>query len=496
MALRGCKETAHAPPGADMISLGFGYGARLLECAAPAEMYRGKSGQLMAMRGETGENSSAVRLTTWKQIAAFLGRDERTVKRWEESRGLPVRRLPGNGRASVFAYAHELRAWQDGNSGQETLSPDVVMTRGERSPTAWKQRSRIAVATATLLVLAAALFVVWLRAPGEPDVSGTRDAAAAEYYQSGMHDWQTRTPSGLARAVADFNAAIRRDPRFADAYVGLANTYNLMREFTRMPAEEAYAKAADAATRAMAINPSLSGAHAALAFTDFYWRRDVAGANREFSRAIALDPRNATAHHWYATFLMTIGSVRAAREQIDRAARLDPESTAILADKGLILFYAGAPQQAVALLRQLETDQPLFASPHLYLSAIHLMQRDDAGYLREMNLEADALHDATAVQLAAAGAHGFRAGGREGMLRALLTGHLALYAKGKDTAYAIAQIYALLGDRRNALAYLSASLSREEPEMAGMKINPLFAPFRNTPEFRRLQQEAGLDVRV
>jgi len=435
-----------------------------------------------------------VRLTTWKQIASFVGRDERTVKRWEETRGLPVRRLPGNGRASVFAYEHELQAWLDGISKQEMDPPDVPVVSERPLPNIWAVRSLIALATAGIFVLAALLGLWWLRSSNGSDVPGTRDAAAAEYYQSGLHDWQTRTPSGLARAVTDFNNAIRRDPRFAEAFVGLANTYNLMREFTTMPASEAYAKAADAATRAIAIKPSLASAHSALAFTRFYWRRDVSGASREFQRAIALDPNSATAHHWYATFLMTVGDVPAARTQIEQAARLDPESAAILTDKGLILFYAGEMRQSLVLLRQMESDQPLFASPHLYLSAIYLVQGDDAGYLRELKLEAEALHDANGAALATSGTSGLRSGGHSGMLRAQLATHLAAYSNGGDTAYAIAQTYALLGDQHNALAYLSASLSRQEPEIAGMKINPLLASLRGTREFQRLLHFSGLDV--
>jgi Tfp pilus assembly protein PilF len=231
---------------------------------------------------------------------------------------------------------------------------------------------------------------------------GTRDIVAADHYRAGLHAWQTRSPSGLGRAVAEFNAAIQRDPRYAQAYMGLANSYNLLPEFTLMAPAQAYAKAADAASRAIALAPSLAGAHAALAFADFYGRRDVASARREFSRAITLDPNDAIAHHWYATFLMTIGDFDAARVQIDRAAQLDPESAAILADKALILFYAGSARDAVTLLKQLETDQPQFASPHYYLSAIALMQGDDTDYLREMKLMADARHDAQGAALAAA----------------------------------------------------------------------------------------------
>src|SRR6185312_14560991 len=112
-------------------------------------------------------------------------------------------------------------------------------------------------------------------------------------------------------------------------------------------------------------------------------------------------------------------------------------------------------------LRQMEADQPLFASPHLYLSAIDLVRGDDAGYLRELNLQAQALHDGKVAALAKAGAAGLRSASRGGMLHALLAGRIAAYANGNGTAYAIAETYALLGKQRDALSYLATSLSRQ-----------------------------------
>jgi Tfp pilus assembly protein PilF len=129
-----------------------------------------------------------------------------------------------------------------------------------------------------------------------------------------------------------------------------------------MPPDEAYPRAMAAAKRAIAVDDSLSGAHRSLAFADFYWSWDVAGAQREFKRALALDPKSAIAHHWYATFLVHLGRSPESLEEIEKAQKLDPMSTPILADKGLILFYDGQTEQAVALLKQLETTEPDFLS--------------------------------------------------------------------------------------------------------------------------------------
>ena len=153
----------------------------------------------------------------------------------------------------------------------------------------------------------------------------------------------------------------------------MAGVYDLEGEFTTLKPERAYPAATAAARRAIALDPGLASAHAALAFADFYWARDEEeAAQREFRISLALDPRSAVAHHWYATFLMTIGDTEHALAEIEKAESLDTESAAIPADKGLILFHAGKTDQSVNLLKQLEEDQPAFASPHRYLAAIWL----------------------------------------------------------------------------------------------------------------------------
>src|SRR6202044_2904294 len=112
-----------------------------------------------------------------------------------------------------------------------------------------------------------------------------------------------------------------------------------------IPPDQTYPRAAAAARRAIALDPSIAEAHAALAFADFYWSRDTEAADREFRRALALDPENSVTHHWYATFLMTIGESGAALAEIERAENLDSESNAIPADKALILFHGGQTAQ-------------------------------------------------------------------------------------------------------------------------------------------------------
>jgi Tfp pilus assembly protein PilF len=318
------------------------------------------------MAAENGEKPSSRRLDTWKEIATYFGRDERTVRRWEAMRGLPVHRVPGGAGGTVYAFEAELAAWLRGHpEGGESEKKPAPPPRIEISP--W--RSRAPWLAAALAAVALAFGLAQVLSPRAPDrtarQASSHDPQAVAFYRSGLYEWQTRTPVGLAHAVADFKQAIAHDSRYAEAYAGLADCYNLLREYTTMPPGEAYPQAKAAAERAIALDPDIAEAHAALAFDDFYWSRDVRGANREFLAALALEPRNAQVHHWYATFLMTIREFAPALGEIEKAQALDSASTAVLADKGLMLFYDGKDEEAAALLKRLEQAEPDFYSPHL-----------------------------------------------------------------------------------------------------------------------------------
>jgi tetratricopeptide (TPR) repeat protein len=425
------------------------------------------------------------RLNSWKEIAAFLGRTERTAKRWEANQGLPIRRVPSSGRGSVFAYEHELRSWLNSTAPMDISAAEISE----------KPAARPFVPIAVALTVAALLVAVVVFSQRQQRVSpeqGTSDKVAADLYQSGEHEWQTRTPTGLGRAIRSFDAAIARDPHFARAYLGLADAYILAREFGMTPSKEAYEKARNAVTQALKLDSTLSGAHAALGFLDFYSAHNVTAAKQEFVAAISLDPRDPIARHWYATMLMTIGEFRAASDEIAIAETLDSESTAIVADKALIFFYEGRKQDAGRILQQIESDQPAFASVHAYMAYMDLVDSDDSGYLRELKQFAGDRRDIKTEALADRGIDGLAQHGHTGMLQALLQARLSRFARADGSAYEIAELYALLGDSAHALQFLRESVTRSEPEAIALKIDLCFGMLRKRLEYQRLIKEAGL----
>jgi tetratricopeptide (TPR) repeat protein len=453
---------------------------------------------------ENGEDRRDRRLKSWKEIAAFFGTNERTAKRWEASRGLPVHRLPGGARATVYADAGELEAWL--MATQTSARPRPGRAEGPmNAPPAAPARPPLALkpmaGAGLALALVAATVLAYRVEPrgtaaAEGEMPPTRQPPqeAVELFLAGTYQWEKRTPDSLGRAVRYFNAAIARDPQYAEAHVGLANCYLLLREYTTMPAEEAYRQAEQAARRALELDGRLASAHAALAFATFHWRHDFDSARRSFARAIALDPGSARAHHWYATALMHLGEFGPALDEIGTAQRLEPQSRAILADKALILFFSGRAEEAIRLLRQMESDEPDFLSPPAYLAMIGLARGDHAGYLRHARLAARLQGDAGQSEALDAAARGLAAGGPDGMVAAMIEAQRRLLAAGGDGAYRLAQLHALAGDRAAAVAALRQAVERREQYVLGVRIDPLLKSLHGDPGFRRLAESVGLPV--
>jgi DNA-binding winged helix-turn-helix (wHTH) protein/tetratricopeptide (TPR) repeat protein len=321
-----------------------------------------------------------------------------------------------------------------------------------------------------------------------------RPSDAEEFYLKGRFYWGKRTPDALNKAVDYFTQAIIRDPNYAPAYVGLAECYNLLREYTLMPASDAYPRALAAARKAVELDPQSSEAHASLAFALFYGMWDAAGAEREFRRAIELNPGNAVAHHWYATYLSVIGENAKALAEIERAQALDPGSKAIVADKGDLLWLDHQSEAGVALLKQLEASEPDFISPHRYLKVTDLASGDYTGFLFEWRQEATLIHDAATLKLVDAAQKGFASGGAKGMLEVIRAGQKNLYLQGKLSPYFVAQTDSLLADKQEALQYLKLACDQHDEQVVGMRTDRLLANLENEPGYRQLIAQLHLSA--
>lgn len=437
--------------------------------------------------GKGGSGHREQRLRSWKEIAAFFGADERAVRRWE-ARGLPVRRLPGAGRSTVYAEVAELRDWLSAPSAPAGLDGDKT-----KPPEAAKDRARgrrwLLIGMATLVLLGA---LAWFLArPSHTPQAAAPSAEANELYLAAVYQWERRTPESLARARDLFGQAIAREPDYAPAYVGLANTHLLLREYSNVPPAEAYPRAEAAARRALALDPNLAEAHVANAFVTFYWRRDWAAGLAGFRRGLALDPRSARARHWYATALYHTGDIPAALAQIEEARRLNPQSRAIVADRALLTYLGGRREEALAALRQMAASEPEFLSPHYYLAFLLAGTDRFSEWLTEARTVARMRGNAAEAAMFDRLAATLEREGPVAMLAALSAERRRRYAAGEGSAYDVAACSARLGRREEAIRYLRLSRDRREEAYLSLRVDPAFNALRGDAEFQSLAREVG-----
>jgi tetratricopeptide (TPR) repeat protein len=483
------------------------------------------------------EETSTVRLDSWKEIAAYLGRGERTAKRWESERALPVHRLPGGGRGSVYAFAAELDEWlisarpeepkpdelgaagaadassefvQESESGQEPDAADTPAwpSRPEpkpidqsTSPTAVAVHSssgriRLLVLLPVALALVA-ISVVKLRtvsthssnashAMAQPVTSAAEQQRAQELYLNGRFEWSKRTPDSLNRALDDFTQALVHDPGNAQIYVGLADTYNMLREYSLMPENEAYNRAIAASRKAVELDDSLAEAHRSLAFDEFWGEWNFQAGAKEFRRAIELNPRDPLAHLWFANAFTGPGWYPACLREIDRAQKLDPTSPVILAGKGKMLFDSGQAQPGIELLKLVERTDPEFLAPHRYLAGIYFTRREYPGFLMESQKTADLNHDPVLEAITAAARQGFQRSGEPGLLRALYVIQKKCYTDGNYPGTYLAKTCMLLGKKEEALQLLRADYARHSAAFIAIRGDQILSGLKGEPAYWEL----------
>ena len=474
-------------------------------------------------RSNGEESSLGTRLDCWKEIAAYLGKVERTVKRWDADRSLPIHRVPGGGRASVYAYTAELNEWLKSTRAQEPETavqayaenavpessgtafgaPDASVMVHSRIPKASSPRSILRqnwlLAFSGLLLAGAAgtaVFSVVVRtasqnvqAKSEPAASiasGAEKSQAHDLYMKGRYEWNQRTPDSLNRALDDFTQAIVHNPGYAQAYVGLADTYDLLREYSTMPDSEAYARAIAAAKKAVELDDSLAEAHRALAFSEWWGNWDFRDGEREFRRTIALNPRDPVARKWYANVLAVQGQFSDGLEENERAQELDPTSNSILADRGLMLFNSGKRDEGIALLKEVERSAPEYLSPHNYLMILSLELKDYPSYLEEGKKTAEIENDAALKDVIASARAGYERDGERGLLNSLYAKQKEYYQAGKLWGTDLAETCILMGKKQEALQLLEEAYNRHESDVISCLSQPDLLTLRDEPRYQAL----------
>jgi TolB-like protein/DNA-binding winged helix-turn-helix (wHTH) protein/Tfp pilus assembly protein PilF len=316
------------------------------------------------------------------------------------------------------------------------------------------------------------------------------DPEAHELYLKGRYFWNRRDQAGFIKAIDYFQQAIAKDPTYAAAYAGLADSYALSGGFSLVPVEQAMPRAQAAAEKALELDSDLAEAHASLGliapFINWAWT----DAERHYQRAIELNPNYATAHHWYAEgYLMPVGQANEAIAEMRKAQELDPLSAVIATDLGKELYFVRRYDEAlVELRRALELD-PNFVSAHNWISDTLLEKKMYNDAMVELEKTKPFREERVYIRQTA---YLYARMGRRAQARAALAKSLRL-SKGKQVSSgAVALTYAALGDKDESFQWLERACTERSSFMTSLKYWSVFEPLRGDQRFADLLRRVGL----
>jgi DNA-binding winged helix-turn-helix (wHTH) protein/TolB-like protein/Flp pilus assembly protein TadD len=309
----------------------------------------------------------------------------------------------------------------------------------------------------------------------------TENAEAYQAYLKGRYFWNKRTPEGFRKGVEYFRRAIEVDPAYALAYAGLADCYVRLGDRGGEEERGAVARGTEAVTKALELDDSLAEAHAAAGFIRFRFEWDFAGAEREYRRALELDPDYSEAHQWYAFQLLARGRRAEADREIARALELDPASLGNNAARELYLYFSRRYEESLAQCRKTLEMEPEFAPTHYVLA----LDYEQLGRYEEA--EAELRHASTPAALS----HVLAAAGKKDEARAALAQLQEYVGRGEGVPADVALAYLGLGERERALDWYERAADARSLRPAWLLLDPRLDPLRDSPRFAALLKRLG-----
>lgn len=310
------------------------------------------------------------------------------------------------------------------------------------------------------------------------------DFKAYQLYLQGRYFWNKRTEVGLRRSIEYFQQAVVEDPEYSMAYAGLADAYTLLGSYGVEPAEQAYPSAKSAALRALALDDSLSEAHASLGMISFYYEWDWPKAEREFRRAIELNPNYPMGHAWYAVSLAATGRHDEALEQIRRSHELDPISLIINTEVGRVYYLTRKYDEAATEYRRVIELDPNFARAHTRLGMTYVAQGKFAEAIAQFEI-AQRL-SGTDPYLAGLLGHAYARLGKRSTALGILAELKNRSNREYVPAFSMAIIYVGLGEQSSGLDMLDKSYSDRSSYLVYARTDPFLDSLRTDPRFKAL----------
>jgi DNA-binding winged helix-turn-helix (wHTH) protein/TolB-like protein/Flp pilus assembly protein TadD len=319
----------------------------------------------------------------------------------------------------------------------------------------------------------------------------TENSAAYQAYVKGRYFWNKRTTEGLQKGLEYFQEAVALDSAYTQAYVGIADSYALLGLFNAMSPKEAFPKAKEAASKALEMDPELADAHATLGFVNFYYDWDGLAAENEFRHALRGNPNYAMAHAWYAEDLAAMGRFSEASAEAKRAQEADPVSLTVGAVYGYVANLAGRNDEAIEGFKKAIEIDPAYPRLHFRLGSVYLQksmyQPALAEFLKAVQLAGGGDRYGDQYYEAALGS-AYAVSGNAVEARKVLDTLVRRSKSRYVPAYAIATIYAGLGDRERVFEWLERGYEDRSTSMAYLKVDPILKDFRSDPRFAALAQ--------
>ncbi|HXW92294.1 MAG TPA: hypothetical protein VEK33_17215, partial [Terriglobales bacterium] len=321
---------------------------------------------------------------------------------------------------------------------------------------------------------------------------GTQNPEAYELYLKGRYHWNRRTVPDFETAISYFNQAIAKDPGYALAYSGLAETYTIWPSYGASPSESV-PKSNAAARKALELDATLARPHAALGRNEDRYEWDFAGGEAEFKRAFELDPIDPIAYEMHAIDLGWIGGrEQEALAEINRAHQLDPLAPIVIENLGEIHIHERRYDEAIAECKKLADENPTFAIAHRCLYQAYWGKRMYLQAIDEWKVYGDLNRDESTSEFASAMEQAFRTGGWQSALAKGIQTRKAQRRTGYQSAYQIAQLYAELGDKDQAFMWLNTALQEHDWFLIGLRVDFALDPIRADPRFAELVWKVGL----
>jgi len=318
----------------------------------------------------------------------------------------------------------------------------------------------------------------------------TENIEVYNLYLRGRYFWNKRTGEDLEKAIQYFEKAIKLDPDYAMAYVGLSETYGTLPWYRNINPEECLKKANRAAKKALEIDNTLGEAHAALASVkvdSLNWEE----AEKNYKRALELSPGYATAHHWHGTYLMHVGRFDEAIHEFKRALELDTLSLVINRNYGELLCYAGQYDKAIKQLKKTLEMDPNFSETHTWLGLSYLKKSMYKEALEEFQKEIALKKDFNSQAETYIGIT-YSLMDQTDSAQEIRDDLLEKSKKEYISQYFIALLYFALGENDQGFEWLEKAYKEKDIRLLSLKTDPLMDGFRSDPRYKALLEKIGL----